>query len=156
MTPAQVLARGDLTITTTHRTALRLLPTTLEFLARQQLAHVVPQLIDAGLVDCRAGLYGLTPGGRGLLAAHERARTHAAMRRWLDRAAGTLDALRGLEASMRDQHDHGAGHAHTWTVRGAEVQVRTAHEQLWSAMCMVNAHVGDAPLAATMAREVPA
>lgn len=141
-------------MTVAHRTALRLLPTSLEFLARQQLAHVVPQLIDAGLVDCRAGLYGLTPEGRGLLAAHERARTHAAMRRWLDRAASTLDALRGLEASMRDQHDHAAGHAHTWTVRGAEVQLRTAHEQLWSAMCMVNAHVGD--VTTTRAAEVPA
>lgn len=143
-----------MTVTSAHRTALRLLPTSLEFLARQQLAHVVPALVDAGLVDCRAGLYGLTPEGRGLLEAHERARTHAAMRRWLDRAAGTLGELRGLEASMRDQHDGDAGHAHTWTVRGAEVQLRNAHEQLWSAMCMVAAHVGDG--ATTKAAKVPA
>lgn len=125
-------ASADLTLTTAHRTALRLLPTSLEFLARQHLAHVVPALIDAGLVGCNGGIYHTTETGRRYLGEHERARA----------AHTALDALDVLERELREQHNHELGHGHTWTVRGAEVLARASREQVWSLICSVSAHLG--------------
>lgn len=132
----------DLTITTTHRTALRLLPTSLEFLARQQLAHVVTQLVDAGLVDCCGGLYVLTDAGRRLLAAHERARADAALTRWRERMGAVLVEVDALEREIREQHNHDLGQWHTWLVRGVEVLTRQARETLYTTTCQIQAHLG--------------
>lgn len=132
----------ELAITTTHRTALRLLPTTAEFLAKQQLAHVVPSLIDAGLVRCCGGLYALTDAGRRLLAAHERTRADDALSRWRERMELLVDELDKLEADIREQHNHDLGHWHTRLVRGVEVLTRQARETLYTTTCQIRAHLG--------------
>lgn len=137
----------------TLRACLRALPSTLAGLGFG-FAHILPVLTDAGLVDCRNGVYGRTPYGQHILdehdadiAAHaERSNALAQTGDWDKRLAAVriaaranklLEELKLIEADLHTLELRSTG-MDAWRYRGAEVSAEHAQQLVWSVVCKLD------------------